>query len=163
MRFKVMISLLCIAVLLSIAATATADDSIAKAVGTIKDSVESAKDTLAADTSAHRYIAYYFHTTRRCPSCMKIEAYTKEAIDSGFVKALKNRSLEWQVVNTDEPENEHFLKDYQLFTKSVVLVDTRGGKQVKWTNLAKVWELLGDKAGFVKYVQDELSAFMKAD
>lgn len=160
------------ALVLSWAGLVHAGDAAQKPDSAQKDKVQAAgiraggtADSSAAtlDTSAHKYIAYYFHGTRRCPSCIKIEAYTKEAVDSGFVKSLQSGLLEWRVVNTDESENEHFLKEYQLFTKSVVLVDLRGGKQVKWTNLAKVWDFLGDKPAFVKYIQDELTAFMKAD
>jgi hypothetical protein len=149
--------------LMTLAAASSSDDSNPKPAAAGGDSSGVAVTAPAADTTAHHFIAYYFHTTKRCPSCIKIEAYTKEAIDSGFGENLKAGSLEWQVVNTDEPENEHFLKDYQLFTKSVVLVDMQSDRQVKWTNLAKVWELLGDKEEFVKYIQSELTSFMKAD
>lgn len=124
--------------------------------------VETGKaDSLAAtpaDTVAHKIIAYYFHTTRRCPSCKKIEAYSDEAIRTGYDDQLKKGQLEWRVVNTDEPGNEHYVDDYQLYTKSLVLSHVEGGKQTKWKNLDKVWELLGDKDGFMKYVQDEIKA-----
>jgi hypothetical protein len=121
-------------------------------------------ETTAAvgDTTAlpHRVIAYYFHTTMRCASCMKIEAYTTEAIQTAFPDELKNGRLVLKVVNVEETGNEHFVKDYQLYTKSVVLVDERAGKQMAWKNLAKVWQLLNDKEGFLRYVQDETRAHL---
>ncbi len=104
-------------------------------------------------------IAYYFHTTRRCASCKKIEAYSREAIETGFGEALKTGELEWLVLNTDKPENKHFLEDYQLYTKSLVLSKIEDGEEKEWINLDKVWRLLGDKNSFIKYVQTEVQTF----
>ena len=124
------------------------------------DSTRVAPDTTA---SPHRVIAYYFHTTKRCVSCRKIEAYSQEAIETGFPEDLKSGRLVWRVVNIEEKGNEHFVKDYQLYTKSLILVDERDGKQAAWKNLPKVWEYLNDKAKFVHYVQEETRAFLTTE
>jgi len=132
-----------------------------KKAAAVTDSTANRVDSTTAKVSPgtdHKVIAYYFYTTRRCPSCKKIEAYSDEAIRTGYVDQLKKGLLEWRVVNTDEPGNEHYVDDYQLYTKSLVLSHVEGGKQTKWKNLDKVWELLGDKDGFMKYVQDEIKA-----
>ena len=120
---------------------------------------------IATDTSAQtdKIIAYYFHGYRRCASCLKIEAYTKEAIDSFFTEPLTDGRLEWRVVNTDDEENQHFLKDYQLYTKSVVLVEMNNDKQVRWENLDRVWKLLAEKKEFMDYIRTELSAFLTGE
>ena len=65
-----------------------------------------------------------------------------------------------RVVNVEEKGNEHFVKDYQLFTKSVVLIDERNARPVAWKNLPKVWELLNDKDRFVSYIQRETRAYL---
>ncbi|MDD5087763.1 MAG: nitrophenyl compound nitroreductase subunit ArsF family protein [bacterium] len=107
-------------------------------------------------------VAYYFYTTQRCSNCIKIETYTKEAVETGFADAMQGGKLVWKMVNTDLPENEHFLKDYKLVTKSVVLSDVRSGKEMRWKNLDKIWMLLRDKDEFQKYVRAEVHGFMKA-
>ncbi|MHB9030954.1 MAG: nitrophenyl compound nitroreductase subunit ArsF family protein [Candidatus Latescibacterota bacterium] len=106
-------------------------------------------------------IVYYFMTTQRCVNCMKIEAYSKEAVEKGFADALKKGSMIWRMVNVDQSANNHFIKDYQLFTKSVVLVKMRDGKQTEWKNLDKIWNLLNDQAAFQKYVTDEVKQFVE--
>jgi len=108
----------------------------------------------------HRVIAYYFHTTYRCASCRTIEAYSHEAIDSAFAGPIKAGRLVWKVVNVEVKGNEHFTKDYQLYTKSLVLVNEERGKPTQWKNLAKVWELLNDKPKFFKYVQAEVDGYL---
>jgi hypothetical protein len=63
-----------------------------------------------------------FHSTSRCTTCRTIERYSKEAIDKYFVDELKNGILEFKPVNVDEPENRHYIQDYQLYTRSLVLI-----------------------------------------
>jgi len=112
-------------------------------------------DSTVAD---ERVIVYYFHTTYRCTSCRNIEKFTREAIDSAFPAELADSTLVWRIVNIEEKGNEHFVKDYQLFTKSVVLVDERSGE---WKNLPKVWQLLGDPNAFIRYIQTETENFLQ--
>ena len=121
----------------------------------------SADQAAQANIIPHKVIAYYFHSDVRCPSCLKIEKYSREAIETKFAGALEDGILEWKLVNTDKPENSHFIGDYQLFTKSLVIVDFVEGKQVQWKNLEKVWDLLGDKDAFTKYVQNEVKAYLE--
>ena len=110
-----------------------------------------------------KVVAYYFHGNMRCVTCRTIEAYTKEAIETGFSEALKDNLLEWQVINVEEPGNEHFVQDFQLVTRSVVITEVVDGKRIRWKNLQRVWELVrGDKEGFLKYVQDETKAYLEA-
>jgi hypothetical protein len=117
--------------------------------------------TAAAAAQDHVVRVYYFHTTQRCASCKKIEALSAEAIRAGFARELGEGRLEWQVVNVDDPQNRHFNADYQLYTKSVVVVDRVNGQQVRWKNLPKVWELLQDEKGFRLYVQSEVKGYLE--
>src|SRR5512137_2667647 len=59
----------------------------------------------------HKVIAYYFHTNTRCSTCIKIEQYSKEAIEQGFPEELKKGTLEMRIVNYENPENRHFMQD----------------------------------------------------
>ena len=103
---------------------------------------------------------YYFHGSVRCPTCNRIEALTHEAVRGGFAGALKSGEVGFKAVNADQPANEHFTRDYRLFTKSVVLVESRGGRRGRWKNLDRVWELVADGEAFKKYVREETKAFL---
>jgi len=105
-------------------------------------------------------IAYYFYTNTRCKSCYTIEKYTKEALESNFEDELASRKLVFTPVNVEEKENEHFLGDYQLYTKSVVLSLVKEGQEIKFKNLKKVWELLRNKDEFYKYIEEEVQKFL---
>lgn len=106
---------------------------------------------------------YYFHTSYRCSNCVKIEKYSSEAVQSGFPKELKDGKIVWKVVNVEKEPNKHFIKDYQLYTKSLVIVKMKNGKQIEWKNLNKIWELLYNKSKFIGYVQDEVKNYLKGN
>jgi len=108
-----------------------------------------------------KVIAYYFHGTFRCSTCRTIEQYSLDAIQTYFAKELGNGRLEFRPVNIEEPENEHFIQDYQLVTRSLVLSLMSDGKETKWKNLADVWKLVRDKDKFFQYVKDEVEHFLK--
>jgi hypothetical protein len=116
--------------------------------------------TAEKQAAPHKVIAYYFHTNARCSTCIKIEQYSKEAIEKGFPTELKNGTLEMRIVNYEQPENRHFLKEYKLVSKSLVLVNLVNGKQTKWTNLKLVWQLTGRKDAFLNYVRKEIRAYL---
>jgi hypothetical protein len=107
-----------------------------------------------------KIIVYYFMTTTRCPSCYKIENYTHSCILDKFPNEIASGKMEWKMVNVDEKENAHFIKDYELFTKSVVLSKQVDGKEVKWKKLDKVWDLLYDQNEFYKYIEEETENFI---
>jgi len=109
------------------------------------------KETKMSSEKA-KIIVSYFYTTYRCPSCEKIEKWSYEAIKDSFPEALKDGRLIWRAVNVDKPENKHFIKDYNLFTKSLIISELKGEKEMKWENMDKVWQLLRDQENFFSYV-----------
>jgi hypothetical protein len=112
-----------------------------------------------ADSSS-RFIATYFLTNVRCPSCLSIERLTSETIQMEFAEQIESGILEWRTINIDEKGNFHFVKDYNLYTKSVIISEEVKGKEVRWKNLPKVWELLRNESKFRKYLKGEMSSFM---
>jgi hypothetical protein len=119
-----------------------------------------AQQTTAPKPDTHRVIAYYFHTNARCSTCIKIEQFSHEAIEQGFPEELKNGALEIRVVNYEQAENRHFMQDYKLVSKSLVLVNIINGKQTEWTNLKMVWQLTGRKDAFLNYVRKEVRNYL---
>lgn len=108
----------------------------------------------------HRVVAYYFHTSYRCASCRAIEAYSREAIESAFAEEIRSGRLLWKPVNVEVKGNEHFVEDYGLYTKALVLVNEVRGKPARWKNLEKVWQFLQDKPKFLRYVQEETRGYL---
>lgn len=111
--------------------------------------------------SGSRVIAYYFYGSVRCPTCHKLEQYSKDVIQGNFKDELTSGKLAFQAKNTDEKGNEHFIKDYQLYTKSLVLSFVKDGREVKSKNLVNIWQLVRNKQEFFEYVTSEINDFLK--
>ncbi len=107
-----------------------------------------------------KVVVYYFHGNTRCFTCRAIENFSRAAIENGFPNELQKGRLEFRTVNVEESASEHFVKDYQLVTRSLVLVRFSEGKQEKWKNLDRVWELVRDNDLFSRYVQTETKQFL---
>ncbi len=111
-------------------------------------------------TGHAKVIAYYFHRTQRCPTCLTIEEYAKQSIEEGFKDELADGLIEYKPVNIEKPGNEHFEEDYNLTAQALVLVRLQDGKAADWRNLPKVWEVVEDYGAFTQYVESEVTRFV---
>jgi len=108
-----------------------------------------------------KIIAYYFHGSFRCPTCHKLEQYSKEAIEENFKNEISKGTLEFKTINVEEKGNEHFMNDYRLYTKSLVISEVEDGKETRYKSLEKIWEYVRDKEKFFNYVTGEIQAYLK--
>jgi len=115
----------------------------------------------AQDTKSTHVVAYYFHGAMRCPTCHKLEQYSKETIETNFKDELVSGKLEFKVVNIEDKGNEHYGKDYQLYTKSLILSLVKGGKEIKWKNMDKIWEYVGNKERFIDYIKSGVADLLR--
>jgi len=111
--------------------------------------------------AGHKLIAYYFHRTQRCRTCLAMEAYAEAGLRDGLPDAFESGELEWRAVNVEEPENEHFVEEYGLTASALVMVLLENGEQKQSKNLQRVWELVRDEWGFKDYVRDEALTYLE--
>lgn len=128
-------------------------------VGNVVINAGAAQDS---ESSPAKYlIVYYFHGNFRCTSCLRIEQYTKEVTEQYFQEELQSGRVIFKAINVEEPGNEHFIKDYQLYTRSVVLSIIEKDKEAQYKNLTKVWNYLRNKQKFYDYVKDEINKYLE--
>lgn len=120
-----------------------------------------AENAAAVEPQPRHLVVTYFHTTFRCPTCHNIENYSKAAVHANFADELQSGKLVWRVINVDEPENKHFIKDYQLYSKHLIVSESKDGKEVRWKDLEKVWTLVRNEKKFKNYVKTEISDWLK--
>ena len=155
-----------VAVIFLVVKETRTSEGIASPLGTgLKSDSGSKEAPLTPDASSpegnRKVVAYYFHGRVRCVSCVKIEKLSLKAITEGFPKELKNDRLAFREVNVEDPGNRHFIDDYRLTSQSLVIVEYRDGRPVRWKNLEKVWVLLGSEEMFFPYVQEGVSSYLE--
>ncbi len=141
-------------VAISVVALIAKQTSDAPSAGTSKEMA--AADHLPDD----RLIVYYFHGDVRCPTCITLEEYAKEVVESYYAEELQSGRVQWQIVNFDEPRNEHFLTDYNLGFQALVLVEMKDGKESGYKDLNDIWELVDAKAEYFEYVKSEIDSVL---
>lgn len=114
----------------------------------------------ATNATGPEVIAYYFHGTVRCETCLLIERLAQTVIEEEFSAELAMNRLMFASVNYDLPENAHFLTDYKLPCPSLVLVKRRDDKDETWKLLSNTWQLIHEPAKFNAYVQAEVRTFL---
>ena len=110
---------------------------------------------------APRVIAYYFHRTMRCATCLRIEKQAHEVITNRFGAEVAVERLAFKTVNYEQPENAHFLEDYQLGGPSLVLVRQKGSKDVERKVLGQTWEFAHIPPRLDLYIEEETRKFLE--
>ncbi len=158
MHGKIVLGFLAIVVVMSgMYCLSIFDPRIVPSVRNGQDTARSASSSEMENDSPCRLIVYYFHRKVRCPTCRKIEDLTNQTIQSDFSDLLKDRLIEWHVVNMEEPQNQHFIDEYQLYTPSVILVEMEKGKPIRWSNLTQVWDYVEISESFSEYIASQIA------
>lgn len=84
---------------------------------------------------------YYFHRTVRCSDCLEIERMTAATLMETFPAELAAGRLTWLPMNLDQPENTHFLFDYELNANELVVMRETTLPAV-FDKLPEVWKLV---------------------
>ena len=122
---------------------------------TVKAQSEAEK---AIAIKADALVVYYFHGTRRCTTCMKMEELASQAVTANFADKLASGDVVFRSVNLEAPGNEHFVKDFDLITNTVVM--QRGDKVEKFDD---IWDLAGTPDKFEMYIKAGVSRNLSED
>jgi len=120
-----------------------------------------APNAVAAEPPGDRVIALYFHRTERCPTCQKMGEYSEEAIGKGFVKEVKGGTVAFHYVDFQNRKNAALKKGYNVTDPALIVVKIVAGKVKEFKNLEDIWTKVDDKAAFLKYVRENVTAYRK--
>lgn len=130
----------------------------------VEEKTSAQAEVISQSPSPERVImAYYFHGDKRCKTCVSIEEMAQQTIEREFPLAVAAEELQWKTINVDQPENEHFIDDYQLAAKTIVLSEVVEGKEVNWVNLDQVWELVHEPEEYISYIQENVETMLDTD
>ena len=110
--------------------------------------------------TAAAVVVTYFTTDVRCDSCRKIEALSRQAIEEGFPQEVAKGAVVFRVLNTDRQENKHFVDDYEIANKTVIVSHQVDGRETEWVNRQDVWLLLDEPDEFLSYVREPVKRYL---
>jgi len=126
----------------------------------ISPAVDAVKEVADKKEQTPKVIAYYFHRTVRCPTCIAIEARVARIIETDFKQQSADGRLAWMPFNLDEPGGDAFEKEFDISVSTLVLAKTKNGDQTGYKKLEEVWQLYHDPEAFNNYVKDEIGRFL---
>ena len=113
-------------------------------------------------TPATKLVVYFFSEGKECTTCEQIPLYTRAALECNFADELKSGAVVWCAIDVDEPRNAHYIDEYQIFAKTIVLARIADGKQTRFKNLVKIWDYVNDKSAFVDFITKEIRTELDA-
>jgi len=105
-------------------------------------------------------VVTYFVGGKRCPTCLKIEDYAKEALTEGFPGQVAGGTVVWRIVDTDAAANRYFVEHYDLFAKTLIVSRRAAGEEVNWQSLDDIWTRVADKDDFLAYVRGAVTGYL---
>ena len=75
---------------------------------------------------------YYFHFTRRCMTCQKVEKVSKNAVETLYAEKVKSGQVSFQSVNLDEKAGEAIGAKYKIEGQTLIVI--AGDKKVDLTD-----------------------------
>ena len=121
-----------------------------------------AEATAPKATRQPSVVVTYFTTDVRCVSCKTIERLTRETLKRDFAKAMESGQLRFQTINIDRPENKHYIQEYDLSFKTVVVNRPSQSTDGDWEKLDDVWRLLNEPNDFAAYVNAAVAQKLNA-
>lgn len=70
----------------------------------------------------------YFHTQKRCATCVAIEENTRAVVEGQFVEQLRDSSLVFRIIDLSKKENKTLAKQYGAGWSSLFLSRWADGK-----------------------------------
>ena len=123
------------------------------------------KTATAAETQTNaipdKVVVYYFHGTRRCPTCLGIQKVIEETIEEKFARELEADLLEFESLNFEEEKNKPYVEKYTLAFSTMIVTARVGDTVVKWDNAGKIWDFAHSPDELSAYVEKNVRAYLK--
>jgi len=103
---------------------------------------------------------YYFHSTKRCPTCEAIERETKKTLDNSFATQMADGTIKLHILNLEEKANKALVEKYEIAGSSLLLIPVSGGKVVDLTNKAFLYAK-DNSFAFRKELKEKLNELLK--
>jgi len=127
----------------------------------IENKTANSETDLALSQNKGDYVhVIYFHGKTRCASCIRLEEFSEDLLTNDFAKDIKNGKVKWEIIDFDKESK--LMKEYNLFTQSLIIAKYKNGKQVEWKNLPDIWKYTNNKERFDKYVTDEIRKYLRS-
>ena len=154
-------SILATVVLLAAGSALAGCDAKAKEASAQQAGPSSTAEIAAQPNAApNQVIVYYFHGNRRCRTCLGIQDSLTKIVRERFAAETASGALLFQEINFEEPQHEHFAKEFQLSFGTMIVAVRKDSKMVKWENCNKVWDFAHNEPALTDYADKQIRTYL---
>lgn len=104
-------------------------------------------------------VAYYFHRTFRCETCILMEHYVRDVIDDDFAAETAQGRLRFKAFDYEDPANLDLVETYGLGDGPVLMLSKQcQGDELDHKELAAIWGRMEDPIGLLDLLRVEIAA-----
>lgn len=92
--------------------------------------------------------------------CLNMERNINTLIERNYAEYLDKGRIQFKLVNMNSEENQPFVKQFDLYTASVVLLRFEDGKEKEVIVMRDIWEFHADQDRFMQEVNRELKKLL---
>ena len=101
-----------------------------------------------------------FHNQTRCTMCLNMEGHIKTLLSQEYGEYQDKGLIQFMPVNMNSSENQAFVRRFELYTASVVLVRFKDREETDVVVLRDIWKLHTDRDKFTDEVNRELKVLL---
>ena len=117
-------------------------------------------DGCLGNLNDNQVVVYYFHRKFRCQSCEVLESTLLNTMQVTYSNQFGAGRLAMCIINVDDPENRHFLEQFQIISNSIVIVEKKSGVILRYKNLASIWDVAEDRDAITHLLRNEVAEFL---
>jgi hypothetical protein len=117
-------------------------------------------DGCLGNLSDNQVVVYYFHRKFRCQSCEVLETTLQNTLQVTYADHFGAGRLAMCIINLDDPENMHYLEQFEIFSNSIIIVEKKSGIVSRYKNLESIWEVSEDRDAISHLLRTEVAGFL---
>jgi hypothetical protein len=117
-------------------------------------------DGCLGNLNDNQVVVYYFHRKFRCQSCEVLESTLMNTMQVTYSNHFGAGRLAMCIINVDDPENRHYLEQFEILSNSIVIVEKKSGVILRYKNLESIWDVSEDREAVTQLLQTEVSDFL---
>nr|WP_320038004.1 nitrophenyl compound nitroreductase subunit ArsF family protein [uncultured Bacteroides sp.] len=106
--------------------------SLLMILGSFSCNAQNNKKQNTAKPASSKIEVYYFHFTRRCPTCMAVESESKKDIAALYPEQFKKGMITFNSYNLDDKSSESLANKCQASGQSLLII--KGNKRTDLTS-----------------------------
>ena len=76
-------------------------------------------------------VVYYFHGTRRCPTCIKVGEIARATVENNFKKEIEEGKVKFEDINVEDGKHDDLVEKFQIKWNALIIrINSKEGEEI---------------------------------